>query len=188
MGDVQSNASPHALQYEHWVRLHARDLYRFAYRLCGSHMTAEDLVGETFSEAWKSITKLREPEKARAWLFQILRHRYARWVERAKKTRHVERLSDDPDAHPASRICDPANRVADQDAIQLGLNQLSEDIRLTFLMAFTENLTCREVAAELGIPLGTVLSRLNSARQKLRVVLHEFKPSDKGQVSTKVSQ
>ena len=52
-------------------------LYNFAHWLTQDRSEAEDLVQETFTEAWKSIGSQREPEKARAWLFQILRYRHA---------------------------------------------------------------------------------------------------------------
>ncbi len=59
-------------RYEGWVRDFAADLYRCAVRLTGQHDAAEELVQETFYEAWRSIHSLRDPEKARAWFFKIL--------------------------------------------------------------------------------------------------------------------
>src|SRR5688500_8764066 len=66
--------------YESWVRGYAAGLYRFALRLCGREDVAEELVQETFYEAWRSIGSLREPTSARRWLLKILRHRWAHWV------------------------------------------------------------------------------------------------------------
>ena len=66
--------------YEQWVRQFAPELYRFAYRLTGQREKAEDILQETFVEAWKSLDQQRDPQRARAWLFQILRFRFAHLV------------------------------------------------------------------------------------------------------------
>lgn len=158
--------------YESWVRLYAPDLYRFGYRLSGQHQMAEDLVQETFVEAWRGSGTLKDPSKARAWLFQILRHRYAHARRTASRRVTVvplegETLTGGSDGGKAT----PLGAMAEQERIQLGLNALSDEQRQTFLMVFMEGLTCREASESLGIPLGTVLSRLDSARRALRVRL-----------------
>ena len=66
--------------YEQWVRQFAPELYRFAYRLTGQREKAEDILQETFVEAWKSLDQQRDPARARAWLYQILRFRHAHLV------------------------------------------------------------------------------------------------------------
>jgi RNA polymerase sigma-70 factor (ECF subfamily) len=68
-------------------------------------------------------------------------------------------------------------RLADQDALQAALGVLNPLIRQTFLMVFVEGLTCRETAESLQIPIGTVLSRLDSARRSLRRELGDTAPA-----------
>lgn len=149
--------------YETLVRTHAADLYRFAYRLTGQGAHAEDLVQETFHEAWRSLSKLRERQKARAWLFQILRYRHAHWVrDRGRASAARARLGE---ATPAAR--DPERGHSDADLVQRALEQLDERQRIPLLMIFAEGLTSQETADALGIPLGTVLSRVHRARAKL---------------------
>ncbi|MCG8618602.1 MAG: hypothetical protein MI802_20475, partial [Desulfobacterales bacterium] len=72
-------ANPQA-RYESWVENHATELYRYALRTSGRADIAEDLTQETFYHAWRSMKSLRDPSRARAWLFQILRYRYAHWL------------------------------------------------------------------------------------------------------------
>jgi RNA polymerase sigma-70 factor (ECF subfamily) len=146
-------------------------MYRYAYRLTGKHQLAEDLIQETFVEAWRSISKQKNPEKARGWLFQILRYRHAHYLRDSRRQRQTMSLAENLDAHPRDPGQPTLHRLAEQDAIQAALNTLSPMIRQTFLMVFAEGLTCREVAAELGIPIGTVLSRLDSGRRGLRAIL-----------------
>lgn len=172
-------------QYEQWVRAYAPELYRMAFRLTGRRETAEDLVQETFTEAWRSLSKQREPDKARAWLFQILRFRYAHLI---RDTKHdIRAASIDAVAEPATsgQGESPADVMANQEDVQRALNALSSPIKETFLMVFIEERTCREAAEALKIPLGTVLSRLDRARQVIRSVLKDriAVATDKGETT-----
>lgn len=158
--------------YETLVRTHAADLYRFAHRLSGQGAHAEDLVQETFQEAWRGLARLRDPQKARAWLFQILRHRHAHWVrDRGRATAAHQRLGE---AVPAPR--DPEHGHSQSDLLQQALAQLDERQRVPLLMIFAEGLTSQETADALGIPLGTVLSRVHRARAKLVDFINEQEP------------
>jgi len=163
-------ADPRRLEYEQWVRTFAPELYRFAYRLAGNHQVAEDLVQETFVEAWRSLAKQREPGKERAWCYQILRYRYAHFVRDSKNRIRPEPLGEDfavEARHEAGGI----ESLAERESLQMALNELSVDVRETFLMVFMQGFKCREAAEELHVPLGTVLSRLSRAREVLRAAL-----------------
>ena len=157
--------------YERWVRDYSSELFGMAYRLCGRHDVADDLVQETYYEAWKTLGRLRDHEKARAWLFEILRHRYARWAR--SRSRMPSLLSSHESL--ASAAAAPERSVdevcAERDTLQLALDSLDERFRVTFLFVFFEGLTCQQAADRLDLPLGTILSRLHRARTQLRHVL-----------------
>jgi RNA polymerase sigma-70 factor (ECF subfamily) len=150
-------------QYAMLVRTHAADLYRFAVRLSNSTAVAEDLVQETFQAAWRGLASLRAPEAGRAWLFQILRNRWAHVVRDASR-RPVG--STDIDG-----VAGTGTDASSRSALQRALDDLDERFKVPFLMIFLEGLTCQETADALGIPLGTVLSRVHRARAALRVAL-----------------
>jgi RNA polymerase sigma-70 factor (ECF subfamily) len=164
-------------QYETWVATWGADLFRFAYRLAGRRDQAEDLVQETFYHAWRSMDSLRDQERVRPWLFQILRHRYSHLVR--SDTRRV-RLGT-----PLEAVADPADdtnvapleNMARQDALRTALGELDERYRMPFLMVFVEGRTCKEVAEELNLPLGTVLSRIYRGRQFLKQRLGDEAPA-----------
>jgi RNA polymerase sigma-70 factor (ECF subfamily) len=164
------------LRYEEWVRAYAPELYRYAYRLTGNPQVAEDILQETFMEAWRCVDKQSEPGKARAWLFQILRYRHAHYRRDNRRQRQVTPLADSGDDHPADSTRPHLDTLADRDALQTALNSLSDPIRLTFVTVFVEGRTCRQAAQALHIPLGTVLSRLDSARRSLRAAMEDSRP------------
>ncbi len=159
--------------FQRLVRDQAGELYRFALLQTGQAEQAEDLVQETYYEAWRSIARLREPEKARAWLFQILRHRFAHWV-RAKSRRPQATVDVTEQEIVSKNAVDALESLERRDAIRRALQRLDERYRETFLLVFLEGFSCREAAAFLEIPLGTVLSRIHRARRDLRASLSEF--------------
>jgi RNA polymerase sigma-70 factor (ECF subfamily) len=156
--------------YASWVSTHAPGLFRFACRLTGSRDHADDLLQETFTEAWKSRHLLSDPAKARAWLFQILRHR---WMHHLRDSSRRLRPLTGPAAQAAmadqpSPSDNPAHNLAESDALQRALMILENDMRLPLLLVTMEGHTCQEVADMLGLPLGTVLSRIHRAKAALR--------------------
>lgn len=157
--------------YEQWVREHARDLHRFAFRLCGNADTAEDLVQETFYQAWKGRGSLHHSDKARAWLFQILRHRYARWAR--DRSRRPCVTETDRIQHAEAVEAPPVPAPTEGEPLQGALDALDDRFRTPLLMVFVQGLTCRETADQLDLPLGTVLSRIHRARKQLRRVLSD---------------
>ncbi len=166
-------------RYEQWVREHSGDLYRFAFRLCGDADTADDLVQETFYHAWRGMGKLRQKEKARAWLFQILRYRYAHWA-RERSRRPVIAGSAEPLEEHAQTAATPFEVLANRESLQMALDALEDRFKLPLLMVFLEGLTCQAAAEYLDIPLGTVLSRIHRARRRLRRALGEQADSPAG--------
>jgi len=154
--------------YELLAHTHAAELYRFAYRLCGERETAQDLVQETFSEAWRSLESLRERDKARSWLFSILRYRYAHLQrDSGRRERKMEtlELAEKEAGGPEEEVLE---RLSGRDYLQKGLDHLDNRFKEPFLMVFLEGLSCAEAARQLDIPLGTVLSRIHRARSLLR--------------------
>ncbi len=172
--------------YETWVRGHAADLYRMAYRLCGEAEAAEDLVQETFYHAWKDMAKLRETAKARAWLYQILRHRYAHWVR--GRTRRIPAASSDQGAERLDPSPSALTRLSHQEQLQRVLDELDDTVKVPLLMVFLEGMTCQQAAESLDIPLGTVLSRIHRARQRLRPCLESPAAPPAGQIDHNSSQ
>lgn len=142
--------------------------YRYAFRLCGDAADAEDLTQQAFLAAWERRDQLREADKAQAWLLAILRHAFFR----LRKKRLRER-GEGP-VLPPEEVPDPgagADATADRLDVQTTLATLPEEFRLPLALFYFENLTYREIADELEIPVGTVMSRLARAKERLRDAL-----------------
>ncbi len=162
-------------RFEQWVQAHTQPLFAFAYRLCGDRELADELVQEAFYQAWKCMDQLRDPQRSKAWLMQILRHCYARWARQRRR----ENLAQD---NLATQFARPdtgsVDQLAHRDTLQQALDQLPERYRITFVLVFVGNMTCEEAARELDVPLGTVLSRLHRARQRLRETINALDEPD----------
>ena len=151
--------------YERCVREHGPALYRLAFRLCGRRDLADDLTQETFCEAWKSLSTLSDPAKAKPWLFQILRFRWSHYLrERSRRIRTTAEQDVAADADSANCI----DRLADVDLLFSVLACMDPVLKAPLLLTVAEGYTCRETAGALQIPLGTVLSRIHRAKAVLR--------------------
>lgn len=153
--------------FKHLVRDHATDLYRFAFWQTRSPEIAEDLVQETYLEAWRSIGRLREPDRGRAWILQILRHRFSHWL-RSKQRRPEDVTSPDAIENHGALESGPDSDVGDRVDLERAMGRIDSRYRETFLLVFQQGFSCREAAEMLDVPLGTVLSRVHRAREALR--------------------
>ena len=154
--------------FDQLVDDHSATLYRVAYRMLGDPHEAEDLVQETYRSAWNSRSRfdterISVQSGGRAWLVVILRRRIADFWRR---NRNISLANDETidrevyDSDPTSQgYCDEVQRA---------LDELPDVLRETLLLVSVAELTHQEAADTLGIPLGTVLSRVSRARTRMR--------------------
>jgi RNA polymerase sigma-70 factor (ECF subfamily) len=154
--------------------VHAAALYRTAYHLTGNAAEAEDLTQETFLRAYRGFAGFRGGDM-RAWLFTILRHAFLDECRRRQRMPVTESVDDDalavsaPDSHTWSPSAESeALRCLPSEAIDRAFATLPPDWRLVVLLADVEELSYREIADVLAIPIGTVMSRLYRARKRLQ--------------------
>jgi RNA polymerase sigma factor (sigma-70 family) len=153
---------------------YAGALYRYAQRRVGPAM-AEDVVADTFVAAFRQRSKydLRRPD-ARPWLFGILTRELAHCRRgEVRRYRALARAAPDPvtEPAPAERVVDAVAASALRSRLAAALAALSTRDRDVLLLIAWGDLTYEEVADALGIPIGTVRSRLHRARSHLRAAL-----------------
>ena len=139
------------------------DLLRFAFWLARDRALAEDIVQETMLRAWKSLDGLDEDAKARPWMLTIARREHARTFERKR----LEVMDID------ALVAAEADVLASEEDAGLAemreaLFRLDADYREPLVMQVMLGLTTQEIATQLGLTQGAVLTRLFRARQQLR--------------------
>jgi RNA polymerase sigma-70 factor (ECF subfamily) len=156
-------------EFNRMVADHGPALYRMAYRQVGDRHEAEDVVQETFRSVWSSRRRYEPGRGERAWLVSILRRRA---VDRWRKRIGPAVLSSELFPEVASANFDPLENGY-TDEMQEALARLPRELRETLLLVVVGELTHQEASDELGVPLGTVLSRVSRARERLREYLLE---------------
>ena len=149
-------------QFEALVGAYAADLYRYAYWLCQQRELAEDLVQETYMRAWKSLHGLQDYTAAKSWLITILRRENARHFERRQLD--LTSLDDKEVEQVVMESTDPIEMIL----LRQAMADLPLEYREPLLLQVVAGLSCDEIATELGIKPGAVMTRLFRARQKLR--------------------
>jgi RNA polymerase sigma-70 factor (ECF subfamily) len=149
---------------EKLVDAHYESLYRYAYRLTGSASDAEDLTQESFCKAQLNLSQLRDATRAKPWLFSILRNAYLHRLraDRQHPCVSLELAGDLPEPTP-----EPLPEI-DPERLQAALDELPEVYRTAIILYYFEDFSYRDIAEQMDLPLGTVMSRLARAKAHLR--------------------
>lgn len=147
----------------------ASDLYKVALYTLGNTHDAEDVVSETFIEAYKGITKLRNPGSFRPWVMKILSIRCKRKIADYVKGKNVfdiesfvAVLSDDSNV---------SAEVSEQITVMEALGRLNPQERMIITLSVLQGYTTKDIAAIMGSPQGTISSKMHRSLAKLRKML-----------------
>jgi RNA polymerase sigma-70 factor (ECF subfamily) len=151
---------------------HLTDLYPTASFLLRDPHEAEDLIQETYLEAWKSFHRFELGTNCRAWLFKIMFHRLHHVRRRLLKTSRV--ITIDAQEGQDELAAEPVvpQEIRDEDVLN-ALEKVAVEFREIVLLADVEEFSYKEIAETLRIPVGTVMSRLSRGRKLLRQELAE---------------
>lgn len=137
-------------------------LLRCALRMCGSREEAEDAVQETYLQAWKYWRSFQQGTNCRAWLFRILFNVIKKKALQNKSFVPIEESKTD------NLLRFDRLTMIDQFEMLEVFDQLSAEHREVMLLVVVEEMSYRDAATALGLPMGTVMSRLSRARSQLR--------------------
>jgi RNA polymerase sigma-70 factor (ECF subfamily) len=165
-----------AAAFSELAERHLADSYRLASLILGDRDEAQDATHDAYVAAWKSWGSLRDPARFEAWFGKILVNVCRDRLRRSRRhgVMEVTDISDELVADPATG--DPATAAADQDAVGRGLARLEPDQRIVLILRYYRDLPVEEIAVRMGIPAGTVKSRLHYALRDLGAALGEGLP------------
>lgn len=173
---MSAHASDNHLVYEKEIAGHRRDLYPAALRMTRNPSDAEDLVQESMTRAYAGIRHFTPGTNSRAWLFRILSNTFVSGY-RKRQREPLQVLGAEFDTLSAADAGPPRSAESAEDAVlgqfansdvREALTELPECFRATVYLADVEGYPYRDIAEMLGVPIGTVMSRLHRARAMLR--------------------
>ena len=152
------------------VEAYQTPAYRLAARMCGPD-SAEDVTQEAFLAAWRALPEFRGDCRFSTWLYRLVSNAAIDCLRREKKHRDTGDVDDLelPDGGPSPQ--EQAERSDTRDAVRRALDRLSPEHRQVLLLRFMQELDYGEIARALNVSEGTVKSRINRAKSKLREVL-----------------
>jgi RNA polymerase sigma-70 factor (ECF subfamily) len=163
--------------WETLMNMYAKRVFNMAYQFCGSREEAEDVTQDVFLKLYNSLSKFDFQRNFTAWLLTLTKnylideYRRTKW-ERTQRDEFDERvLSQAAQAGPEESFVQKETRAV----IWEGLNRLSSEMRMAVILRDLQGRSYEEMAEILGLPLGTVKSRVNRARIALAEVLREKK-------------
>jgi RNA polymerase sigma-70 factor (ECF subfamily) len=162
-----------------------RQLYPTALRMTGNSSDAEDLVQDTMARAYAGLASFTPGTNGRAWLFRIMANAFIN-TRRRRQRRPLEVLSPDIDGQPGPPVArlpvdiaarsspsaedEVLNRFS-QSEVRAALAELPVGFRTAIYLVDGEGYSYRDAAEMIGVPIGTVMSRLHRARKRVRQLL-----------------
>ncbi|MEE8105682.1 MAG: sigma-70 family RNA polymerase sigma factor [Planctomycetota bacterium] len=165
---------------------YSRPLMNFFYQMCFDRTASEDYLQETFFRVWRARATYRPIGKVSTWLFQIAKNYWLNEREKLKRRPfnkatggdHAAGWGDVADSSRSAQPTDAARAHEVEEAIRAATGELSEKLRLVFVLARHQGLAYAEISRVLDIPVGTVKSRMALAEKNLRRSLRPFLEGD----------
>lgn len=158
--------SPDKTLFEEVVNLYYQPLYRFAYSLSKQEDQASDLTQETFRTFARHGGSLRDKSKVKSWLFTTLYREFLRLYKRSQRMDHYEPAV--LEAHLGGSIASDVGRKHDAHLALEALESVDEIFREPLSLFYIQDLSYKEIAEVLDLPMGTVMSRLSRGKAQLR--------------------
>ena len=182
---VEQAAAGSRQAFDDLVRRHQASIVSLARALTHGSADAEDIAQEVFVRAWRSLKGFRGDSAFRTWLHRVAVNVIHSHHGRVARIRRVILPSPAPSPDEAVPENDPIERAADpvdveqemvmRDAIDKALGSLPEELRVAVTLRDVQGLDYREIATVLGVPIGTVESRIFRGRQRLQPLLQPLR-------------
>jgi RNA polymerase sigma-70 factor, ECF subfamily len=167
VGLVERAQAGDDVAFSQLVDLDGDTCYAIAYRILRDAERAQDAVQQAFLLAWRELPRLRDPDRFSPWLYRLLVN--ACYEELRRHRRWTSRIRILPVDGPSGP--DPIVSVDDRDALDRAFRRLTPEHRAVFVLHHHAGLALAEVAGIVGVPLGTVKSRLHHATRSMRAAI-----------------
>lgn len=161
--------------FESLVRQYRQRIYALCRRLTGAHQSADDLAQETFIKAYFALARFDAQWPLYPWLRRIAFNSGLNYLKVRSRERPLEEGSLGAQRMPSSPPADdPEERLERAEfevRFERAVDSLPSDQKSVFVLRFHESMSYEEISRTLDLPIGTVMSRLNRARQKLKGLL-----------------
>jgi RNA polymerase sigma factor (sigma-70 family) len=161
-----------SLDFEALVGPYVEEMYRLAAAIVGTD-DARDVTQDALVAAWRGFARLRDRASVRAWLHAILVNHSRNALRTRSRRPRVIRIDDSRDVDRLGSVGDSSATGAEHDRLDRAFETLTPDQRTVLALRYTLDLSIPQVAATLGIPLGTAKSRVHGAVERLRAALGE---------------
>jgi RNA polymerase sigma-70 factor, ECF subfamily len=182
---VEQAAAGSRQAFDELVRRHQASIISLARALTHGSADAEDIAQEVFVRAWRSLKGFRGDSAFRTWLHRVAVNVINSHHGRMTRIRRVIQFSPPASQDSPAAETDPIERAADsvdvehemvmRDAIDKALGSLPEELRVAVTLRDVQGLDYREIATVLGVPIGTVESRIFRGRQRLQPLLQPLR-------------
>ena len=162
--------------FEGLVKKYQKNIYRLAYRMTKDHDSADDLAQETFVKAFTSIKSFKEEHSFYPWIFRICVNLSINYLKRKKFT--VSESEFEPYKLDDKKVvADPMSQLIKDELmekIESAIDELPPPFKAVFILKVYEELSYEQIAKSLNISVGTVMSRLFRARERLQDSLKDY--------------
>lgn len=165
--------------FDELMKRYAASVYRVTYSLTRNHADADDMSQEAFIRAYRAIARFDERYQFYTWIRKIAVNLCFNHLKRSRRYSFQPLPMADGEAE-AVDIVDPKSDAEGSGLkrdLDAALLKLPADQRAIFVLRVNEELSYSEIAEALSIPVGTVMSRLSRARERLKVLLQEYLPT-----------
>ncbi|NBB79535.1 MAG: sigma-70 family RNA polymerase sigma factor [Verrucomicrobia bacterium] len=158
---------PEELNFEDIVSDYYQPLYRFGYSLAKTEHEAKDLVQQTFCTYAEKGDSVRDSSKIKSWLFTTL---YREFISRVRKNKRIDHYEPEILEATAGSTESTVRRSTDGSRILESLEKVDTNYRLPLTLFYMKDLSYKEIAETLDLPIGTVMSRLSRGKAQLREI------------------
>lgn len=168
-----------------------KKVYYIALKISRNQADAKDIAQETFLQIEKSLAGLKDVELFDQWLNRII-------ISKASDLFRKNKTTSFPEEHPVFQTSKEERRYllpeaqlhfqSDQEVLEYFLNQLDEKYRIVLLLSYFDNMKIKEIAELLGIPDGTVKSRMSTGKEQLKEMIEQYQEQEQVQLTFKTSE